>query len=239
MAELQTVSEGTQIMSHVNSAIPLADTRQVARAVPLPSLMRHSGWRVHRSEKRADCGLCKGSSRGTVALTERLWKCHRCQVGGDVFSLVMQTQRCDFPTALLYVADYAGIPLPIRNGRADYRREVEHRRQERKRIERSAEYLADWERQLRLECRYKIHQCDRILAQPGPWDEAQWQRARRALVLQREFLLPEYCLVAFGCMEERVRYVLAGDTERASICRAIRRAGGVRTDGGFFMEVLS
>src|SRR5215469_16674805 len=58
-----------------------------------------------------------------------------------------------------------------------------------------------------------------------------------ALVLQREFLLPEYTLLAFGNMAEGVRCVLASDTERANICGAIRMAGGVRTDSGCFMEL--
>ena len=58
-----------------------------------------------------------------------------------------------------------------------------------------------------------------------------------ALVLQREFLLPEYTLLAFGNMAEGVRCVLASDTERANICGTIRMAGGVRTDSGYFMEL--
>jgi hypothetical protein len=201
--------------------------------------MRHLRWRVQRGEKRADCGLCKGSSRGTVAVTERLWKCHRCNEGGDAFKLVMLTNNCGFPQALRFVADYARIPLPTRNGGADYRSAIERKRQERERLDRSAEYLADMERFFRLECRAQIHRSDRVLSKPGPWDESQWQRARWAHVLQREFLLPEYTLLAFSTIAERVRYVLASDAERTSICGAIRKAGGVRTNSGFFIEVLS
>lgn len=225
-------------MAAINASWSLSDPQQIARAVKLPSLMRHLGWKLHRGERRADCGLCKGNSRGTVSVTERLWKCHRCNAGGDVFALIMQVERCDFPQALRYVADYAGIALPSRQNGADYKREIERRQQERVRIERSAEYLADVERQLRLMCRDKIHQCDRILSKPGLWDESQWQRARWALMLEREFLLPEYTLLAFGSIAERIGFILASDTQRARICGAISKAGGVLTDSGFFMEVV-
>lgn len=223
-------------MATFSSQSAVIDSKQIARAVPLPSMMRHLGWKVQRGEKRADCGLCKGSSRGTVAMTDRLWRCHRCGAGGDCLTLVMRAERCDFLRALRFVADYAGIRLPTRNDDARFRRQVEHKRQQRERIDRSAEFLTGMERSLRLECRDKIHQCDRILTKSGPWDQAQWQRARAAHALLRDFLLPEYTLVAFGSMAERVRYVLANDGERANICGAIRIAGGVRTDGGYFME---
>jgi hypothetical protein len=240
VAEVQTVRKVTQIMAHVNSSFPLTDTRQIAQNVHLPSLMRHLGWRVQRGEKRADCGLCKGNSGGTVALSRegKLWRCHRCQAGGDAFTLIMQTERCDFPQALRYVANYAGISVPTRSDGADYRRVIERKRQERERIDRSVEYLADMERELRLDCRDKVHECDRILTRPGPWDESQWQRARWAQVLQREFLLPEYTLLAFGNTADRVRYILASGAERASICGTITMVGGVRTDSSQFMETM-
>jgi hypothetical protein len=150
----------------------------------------------------------------------------------------MQTQRCDFPTALRYVADYAGIPLPPRDGGHNYTRQIERKRHQRERIERSGEWLAEMERSIRLQCRDKIHECDRILDKPGPWDEAQWQRARWALLLQREFLLPEYCLLAFGNMAERVRYVLASDAERAAMLSGVRERWGVNTESGHLMEVM-
>lgn len=238
VAELRTVIEATQIMAHANSSFALADTRQIARAVPLASLMRHSGWLVHRGEKRADCGLCKANSRGTVSLTDQLWKCHRCGAGGDAFAFVMQVQRCDFPVALKLLADYTGIALPSKSHNANNQREMELRRLHRERIDCAAELLADMERSVRLSCRDKIHECDRILAKPGPWDTAQWQRAKWAHALQHDFLLPEYTLAAFGSMAERVQYVLASDAARADICAAIFMAGGVRTDSGHFMELM-
>ena len=39
------------------------------------------------------------------------WKCWVCDVGGDVFSFVMQREGMSFPEALQYLADKAGIPI--------------------------------------------------------------------------------------------------------------------------------
>ena len=47
------------------------DTANAARIVTMAQLMRHLGWRI-RHRNRADCGLCRGTSTGTVAFTERL-----------------------------------------------------------------------------------------------------------------------------------------------------------------------
>jgi hypothetical protein len=150
----------------------------------------------------------------------------------------MQVQECDFPIALKFLADYTGIALPSKSHNADYQREMALSWLHRKRIDCAAERLADMERTLRLSCRDKIHACDRILAKPGQWDAAQWQQAKWAHVLQRDFLLPEYTLVAFGSMAKRVRYVLASEAERADTCGAIRMAGGVGTDSGHIVEVI-
>ena len=39
------------------------------------------------------------------------WKCWVCNIGGDVFSFVMQKERCDFKEALKMLAERAGIEL--------------------------------------------------------------------------------------------------------------------------------
>jgi hypothetical protein len=155
-----------------------------------------------------------------------------------VFALVMEVHRCDFRGALEYLAGYAGIPLPTRNSGTDYKPEIERKRQQRERIERSGEWLAEMERFLRLLCRDKIHECDRTLGKPGPWNEVQWQCARAAFVLRDEFLLPEYTLLGFGAIAERARYVLASPAVRAEMTAAIRWAGGVHADG-YWQETLA
>lgn len=45
----------------------------------------------------------------TVNQERQTWKCWVCDVGGDIFSFVMQREGVDFPTALKILADTAGI----------------------------------------------------------------------------------------------------------------------------------
>lgn len=212
------------------------DSRDIARLVSLPQMLRHLGWRV-RHRNRADCGVCKGNSKGTVAFTEQLWKCHRCGEGGDVFSLVRAVHRCQFPAALRYVAEFGGVGLGDFN-RYNFQREIEARRQQRERIDRAANILAQFERALRIEYRDAIHKCDSVLNAPGPWSEAHWLRAHAASVLD-EYLLPAYTLLSWGAMSERTRYVLAEERTRADTAAAVRIAGGVRTDDDHWMDLLA
>jgi hypothetical protein len=169
------------------AATVLPDARDIARMVPVRQMLRHLGWRT-RHRKRADCGLCKGNSNGTVAFTERFWKCHRCGEGGDVFSLVRAVHRCEFPGALRYVAELAGVSLSD-SGSAGARHEIQARQRQRERIDRAADKLAKLEAAIRIECRDRIHECDRLLHAPAPRSEAQWQRAAAASVLRDEYLL--------------------------------------------------
>jgi hypothetical protein len=82
----------------------------LARSINVRRVLCAFGVRI-RNSKRADCPLCKGNSNGTVAFTERFWRCHRCIEGGDVFSLVRAINRCDFPEAHRVVAHLAGIRM--------------------------------------------------------------------------------------------------------------------------------
>ncbi len=45
------------------------------------------------------------------------WKCFVCDIGGDIFSFVMQKEGVEFPEALRMLADRAGIVLEQRPGR--------------------------------------------------------------------------------------------------------------------------
>lgn len=47
----------------------------------------------------------------TINAERQTWKCWVCNVGGDVFSFVMQKERCEFKEALKLLADRAGIEL--------------------------------------------------------------------------------------------------------------------------------
>ena len=213
------------------------DARVLARMVSVPQMLRHLGWRT-RNRNRADCGLCKGDSNGTAAFTPRLWRCHRCGEGGDVYTLVRAALRCDFLGALRYVAEVAGVQAPHAS-RADRQRGIDKRLREPVLIDRAAGWLKENERALRLECCEGIHQCDKVLNTPGPWSEMQWLRAKAAALLRHEYLLPAYALLSFGNAADRTRYVLADVAERSRIAVATFGAGGVRTDSGHWQEVIA
>ena len=110
-----------------------------------------------RRRGRADCRLCRGNSTGTVAFTERLWRCHRCNEGGDVFSLVRAVNHCGFPEALRVVAGLAGVKLGRSSSAEIQATQHQHEQEE--------VAAAQWERQermLRLEAREDIHALDRV-----------------------------------------------------------------------------
>ena len=227
----------------------LPEAREIARAVTVLQILRALGARV-RNRKRADCPLCKGSSKETLAFTESLWKCHRCNEGGDVFSLVRAVHRCTFPDALRYVAEFAGIRLENSRG-ADLRRGLAEHKQKRERIENAAETLEREERSLRLQHRDRIHEIERkqmkaserlaALNRGEPErfhgeSEALWRTLQAAHTLL-EFDLPAYTLLSFAAPAERARFVLHAD-QRNEMIRSVRQAGGLRDDAGRWVEVL-
>ena len=169
------------------------DARALARMVPIRQLLSMLGACV-RNSKRADCALCKGHSTGTVSYREHIWHCHRCQAGGDVFSLVQAVKQCDFPEALKSVADMAGVNLHDHPSNGDMRREMAVRQEERERIQRAAETLAAMERGLRRECRDRIHLAERkvtALSEQSAWTERDWLIASMAWEMLRHDL-PAY-----------------------------------------------
>lgn len=48
----------------------------------------------------------------TVNQERQSWKCWVCDIGGDIFSFVMQREGIDFPEALRVLAERAGIEIP-------------------------------------------------------------------------------------------------------------------------------
>jgi len=212
-----------------------SDARDIAQMVTIPEVLRHLGWRLRR-RKRADCGLCRGSSKGTVAYGDRVWHCHRCHAGGDVYSLVRSVHHCDFPSALRHVAQLAGVRLDDRR-QDDWRKQIAERKRQRERLEAAAQKLAALEHAAWVECRDRILDCERVLATPGPWDDRQWQRAQAACVLRDDYVLPTYALLSFAAPVERARYVLHPETQ-AQMVAAVRWAGYVLTADGRHVEVL-
>ena len=211
------------------------DARDIARSVTIAEVLRHLGWCL-RSRKRADCGLCRGSSKGTVAYGDRVWHCHRCHAGGDVYGLVQAVHQCDFPSALRYVAQLAGVRLDDRR-QDDSRKQIAERKRQRERLEAAVQKLAALEHATRVERRSCILDCERVLATPGPWDDRQWRRAQAACVLRDDYVLPAYTLLSFAAPLERARYVLHPETQ-SQMAATVRWAGYVLTADARRVEVL-
>jgi len=173
--------------------------RDVSSAVHVRGIMASLKVKVHARHRRACCPLCDGRSKWTVSFDRegRLWFCHRCGKGGDVFSLVEAVQGCDFKEALRFVAASAGIQLEGVDAE-----ELRHcLQEERRRRERELEEKQEQEdaaRRLRLERREELHLYERVfkrgieglgalgLEQAGSADADQlWQLAANALELTR------------------------------------------------------
>lgn len=62
------------------------------------------------SSLRGPCPLCGGSRRATkFCISGDKWLCHACGEGGDVFTLAMRVERCDFASAVERLALLAGL----------------------------------------------------------------------------------------------------------------------------------
>jgi hypothetical protein len=148
-------------------------------------------------------------------------------------------RRCDFPDALRHIAELAGFRLED-SKHPDVRREMVVRKQHRERLESAAHKLKAMERQLRLQCGYRIHLGERrfaALSDATAWTECDWLTASAYWVrLQRD--LTAYTVLSFADPAERARFVLHPEL-RDQIIAGVRFAGYVRTASGKQVEVFT
>ncbi len=89
---------------------------QVRASVDIVDLI--GGYLELRRQGRNYVALCPwhSDSRPSLQVNQerQSWKCWVCDVGGDIFSFVMQREGVDFPQALEMLADQAGIELAKR-----------------------------------------------------------------------------------------------------------------------------
>ena len=68
-----------------------------------------------RRQGRLFVGLCPwhDDSKPSLQVNQerQTWKCWVCNLGGDIFSFVMEREGISFPDALRMLADRAGVPL--------------------------------------------------------------------------------------------------------------------------------
>src|SRR5262244_3756338 len=77
-------------------------------------------------------GLCPFHGEKTPSFnvhpTRQIFHCFGCGKGGDVFTFVMDMEKCDFPEALRIVAEKCGISLPRKKeGSPEERKESQQR----------------------------------------------------------------------------------------------------------------
>ena len=63
-------------------------------------------------------GICPFHDENTasfsVAPSKQIYHCFGCNVGGNVFSFVMEYQKISFPEAVKYVAEYYSIKIDLK-----------------------------------------------------------------------------------------------------------------------------
>jgi len=232
---------------NASTVAPRIEARDLAREVPMRTLLRNLGVRV-RSSKRADCPLCKGNSTGTLAFNERLWKCHRCNEGGDVYSLVRAVRKSDFREALKFVAELAGVRLNNHRG-PDFRRELAARKAGHERVEAAAAKIESMEREVRLSVCRRIHVTERNQRRvaerlrtfgpeaSGAEVEALWKELKSvAAWLQTD--LATYTLLSFSHPAERAMFTVKPELRREMV-REICGRGYVTTNDGKQFPVLA
>src|SRR6266851_3946616 len=139
-------------MSHVEACAGHAAPAACTICVPAfeISLMAEAGSFADRVKQQADIvrvvgeyvqlkkagqnfrGLCPFHSEKTPSFnvhpTRQIYHCFGCGKGGDVFSFVMEMEKCEFPEAIRLVAEKCGISIPRPKERSpEERRENQQR----------------------------------------------------------------------------------------------------------------
>ena len=214
--------------------------RWIARNIRLETLFDRFGWKVRRH--RATCGLCKGSSQLTVSFNDRnLWHCHRCNAGGDCFDFIRAVLNCDFPAALQYVADLAGVQL---DNNVD-RRQLARLEDERRRLKAIADERESQDRRLRIQCRDYLHDLHVLSMEVSGWlagcddteaGEKLWD-ALQEVTRDIETESARYALLAFATVSERLKYLRSDLQQREEIIATARERGYVCAGDGARISV--
>jgi hypothetical protein len=224
--------------------------RDIAALVPMPRLLDELGFAVNQRSRRCQCVLHTGKNPGSFSWTDDgKWFCFTQCGGGDRIALVMAARRCDFKSALQFLAALAGVNL---NESAKFRDELARARRERKRREIEQARLRATERRAFLETRSNILRLERLRQNAG--------RRLAALLggIDRERFSGEvdlawaalafvadhapqaaaaYAVIAFSNLETRLQFA-SHPERRASLIDDCLDAGGVRDEKGHFVSLI-
>jgi phage/plasmid primase-like uncharacterized protein len=101
------------------SAIRAQTRKDAARLVRIEdavNMLQIGSLKRHGPELCGPCPRCGGTDRFAVNVRKQVFNCRRCQIGGDVISLVRHVNGCSFPEAVeLLIGARAHIPPRLRH----------------------------------------------------------------------------------------------------------------------------
>jgi hypothetical protein len=223
--------------------------REIAALVSMPRLLGELGFRVSERTHRSICILHGGKTFGAFSWRDDgVWYCFACGRGGDKLSLVQEAKRCDFKTALRFLAALAGVEI---DETAKFKEELARARRERKRLEIEQARFRAIERQVLLRTRDNAIALERLyrnassrLSQLNAWEcerfvgEEDLAWAALALVAaQMPRAAAAYTAMAFGNSKLRTAFAQHPE-QRGQIIQECLVVGGVCNDQNHFVDVV-
>jgi len=214
------------------------DVEQIRSRLSILDVLREHNIRV-RHRNRADHS-CTGRTAGTLAFTASKWHCHRCQAGGDVFSLYMHLNGSSFADAVKELAVIAGVSAIETD-----RRQLDETRKGRAR---QAQAMLEKERgirDLRMHYREQVHCFEGVLRDMRErmslptTSEHERETCGSVISMALDELresIAAYFLLCFRMTAEQQEFLTNTEWRPIAINGVLAR-GMVRDDRGHLMEV--
>lgn len=90
--------------------------QNIKKRLNIESLLSYYNYDLSKNPTMCKLGHnSKGQKCFSFNTGKDLWYCHHCEEGGDIFSLVMLHEKCDFPTAKEFLRKMAGLKQETNN----------------------------------------------------------------------------------------------------------------------------
>ena len=198
----------------------LADAREIAGVIPMPSLLSALGFAANERTRRASCIIQSHAHTGSNPTSfswrdDGRWFCFSRNEGGDRITLVLAVKQCSFREALVYLAGIAGVPLE-QNQQSEV--ETKDAQRERQSLRRDAETLLEIERASWLEAQDVVLQLEAIRRNAGRrldggierWPgetELAWQ-ALAEVYRQMPRAAAAYNVISFASRKDRLAFAV-------------------------------